>query len=117
MEAQDWKAFFAVEVAEGIDLDRAGIYQWTIDGIGTYVGQSRRIRKRLVEYPNNVRKLVLGLPYRKGKPDAFRHIHRQLAEARAGRLKVTFAVIENCSGDELNARERHWIALRGTLNR
>ena len=30
---------------------------------------------------------------------------------------VTFRVLENCELAELNARERFWIAQRGTLNR
>jgi hypothetical protein len=109
--------WYQVAIPEDIDLGLPGIYQWDIEGVGTYIGQSKNLRKRLWEYPNNLRKLAQGKPYRKSKPDAWRHIHLKLHDARTRGVGVTVTVIENCPLDELNERERHWIGLRGTLNR
>ena len=54
--------------ADDIQLASAGIYEWRIEGVGIYIGQSKRLAGRLREYPNNVRKIIDGAPYRKGKP-------------------------------------------------
>ena len=56
-------------IPEGIDLGQPGIYAWDIEGVGTYIGQSKNLRSRVREYPNNIRKLAEALPYRKSKPD------------------------------------------------
>ncbi|KQS84800.1 hypothetical protein [Rhizobium sp. Leaf383] len=108
--------WFKLVVPEGIDLSRPGIYQWTIEGVGTYIGQSRNLRSRLREYDNNVRKLAAGLPYRKSKPYAFRAVHRELHAAKSSGAEITVTILENCGLKELNARERFWIAARATLN-
>ncbi|MBD8663016.1 hypothetical protein IFT59_07090 [Rhizobium sp. CFBP 8752] len=112
----DNKFWFQLVVPEGIDLSKPGIYQWTLAGVGTYIGQSRNLRSRLREYDNNVRKQTLGLPYRKSRPDAFRAVHRQLHAAKLAGIEVTVTVLENCALEDLNARERYWIASRATLN-
>ncbi len=52
----------------------SGIYLWEIEGVGSYVGETRDLASRLREYPNNIRKLLLGLPYRKAKAVSFRRI-------------------------------------------
>lgn len=109
--------WYQVVIPEGIDLNQPGIYAWDIEGVGTYIGQSKNLRSRLREYPNNVRKLAEGLPYRKSKPDAWRHIHWRLHEAKLGGMGVTVTVLENCEIERLNDRERYWISIRGTLNR
>lgn len=108
--------WFTLVVLEGIDLSKPGIYQWEIEGVGTYIGQSRNLRSRLREYDNNVRKQMLGLPYRKSKPDAFRAVHRQLHAAKLAGTEITVTILENCAIEELNARERFWIAAKATLN-
>ena len=93
-------------------LDRAGIYEWRIGDESLYVGKSSRLSSRLREYPNNVRKLIDGQPYRKNKPNGFREVHRELRHAHDAGLRVSFTVLENCERQDLNARERHWIMVR-----
>jgi hypothetical protein len=91
------------------DLPLAGIYLWTIVGVGVYVGQAQRLQSRLRQYPNNVRKLLKGMPYRKGKPDDYRVIHRELAKAHAAETSVIVSILETCDPTSLNERERYWI--------
>jgi hypothetical protein len=59
---------------------------------------------------------VNGLPYRKGKPDGFRRIHIELAQAvRSGR-RIELIILENPPLADINRRERELIAERGSLN-
>ncbi|HEY3948050.1 GIY-YIG nuclease family protein [Phenylobacterium sp.] len=95
-----------------IDADKlqlAGIYLWTIGDDALYVGQARRLRSRIRQYPNNVRRLLAGLPYRKAKPSEYRKIHVALAEAYNKSSQVTVSVLEVCEPELLNERERYWI--------
>lgn len=108
---------FERDIRAEIDLELPGIYEWRIAGSGSYVGKSRKLKRRLREYPNNLRKLGLGLPYRAGKPELFRLVHREMLLAHSEGRKVVFTVIENCPLDQLTERERFWINCRGTLNR
>lgn len=94
-----------------------GIYEWRVEGVGSYIGKSKRLRQRLREYSNNVRKLALGLPYRAGKPSLFRAIHHQMLRAHLEGRSIKYTVIENCPLDQLNEREQFWIKMRGSLNR
>jgi hypothetical protein len=105
------------DIPAHIDLERPGIYEWRIEGAGCYIGKSKRLRARLREYPNNLRKMIAGLPYRAGKPEAFRRVHHELHAALAAGRSVTLTVLENCDAGALSERERFWIARRGTLNR
>lgn len=57
-----------------VDLAQPRIYEWRLDEVGVYIGESCRLRKRILEYPNNVRKLSIGAPYRKGAPLGFRDL-------------------------------------------
>lgn len=100
-----------------VDIDLPGIYEWQIEGVGSYIGKSKRLKKRLREYPNNVRKLIAGLPYRASKPQSFRLIHHELHRAQEEKRQIVFTVVENCPLAELSEREQFWIAERGTLNR
>ena len=109
-------SWFVRDIPEGRSLTLPGIYEWRIEGVGSYVGKSKGLTRRLREYPNNVRKLLSGLPYRRGKPDRFRRIHHELRAAMESGRRVTVTIIENCSVDEINERERYWIVQRGDLN-
>jgi hypothetical protein len=91
------------------DLPLAGIYLWTIVGVGVYIGQARQLQSRVRQYPNNVRKLLANLPYRKAKPYNYRDIHRELAKAHTDEISVTVSVLETCHPSALNKRERYWI--------
>ncbi len=57
-----------------------------------------------------------GDPYRKGKPDGFRRIHRELFAAVKNGRQIELHIIENVGKERINARELELIALRGTLN-
>jgi hypothetical protein len=103
--------WFVVEASEA-ELVHAGIYEWEIANIGIYVGKSKNLTSRLREYPNNVRKLLAGAPYRLSNPGGFRIIHRSLADAHQQQISVKFRVLETCECDSLNERERYWIAHR-----
>lgn len=105
----DW---WTHDLGEHIDLDLPGIYEWRIGSESLYIGKSVRLRNRIREYPNNVRKLVAGKSYRKNKPNCFRDVHYELRAAHDGNIPVTVAVLENCASGDLNERERYWIAIR-----
>lgn len=100
------------DVPDHIDLDLPGIYEWRIGNESLYIGKSARLRGRIREYPNNVRKLIAGEPYRKGKPTSYREVHHELRNAHDGMIAVTVTVLENCARADLNRRERYWIATR-----
>lgn len=103
-------------VAEGVDTLRPGLYEWHIEGVGRYIGKYKRIRRPTREYWRNVVRLLAGRNYRKGEPDGYRRIHRELAAAfREGRA-VTLTILENCPPGEIDRRERELIAERGDLN-
>lgn len=102
---------------EGTNLRTPGIYLRTVNG-QTYVGKASNLRSRLNEYLNNIRKIEVGLPYRKGSPKGFRRVHVELANAKAKGISAEWKVLEFCSkGEFLLLRERHWIStLAPTLN-
>lgn len=114
MRGDDWVTF---DLPPDADLAGSGIYLWTI-GTASYVGKAKHISSRRWEYMNNVRKIEAGLPYRKGRPDGFRAVHRALAEAKSAGQTIVWKLLERCEpGPVLLERERHWIAvLRPTLN-
>ena len=107
---------FVFVVADGVDLTRPGIYEWRIEGVGTYIGKYKSISRPQRAYARNVANLLAGRPYRKTKPDRFRAIHHALAEAVRRRCFVTLTILENAPPWEIDDRERKLIAERGTLN-
>ena|ERR1700677_1809584 len=107
---ENW--FVRMPPDDGIDINSAGIYEWRIDGIGVYVGQARMLASRIRAYPNNVRKILDGRPWRKNSKRPFRNVHHRLQDAHEARTLVTVSVLENCAPESLNERERYWIARR-----
>ncbi len=107
--SEEW---WSLDLPASIDLTKPGIYEWRIEQSAVYIGKSKRLRSRIREYPNNVRKLIKGAPYRLAKPDGFREIHRFLHEASLKGSHARVTVLENCDESELNTRERFWIELR-----
>jgi hypothetical protein len=106
-----------VNVVPGVDREKAGIYEWHIEGVGTYIGKYKRIRRPTKEYRRNVARLLNDLPYRKGKPDGFRRIHRELFAAHRAGTKITLTILENVADAALRAlRESALIRERGSLN-
>lgn len=114
MTTGDWIAY---RIEPATDLSGAGIYLWRV-GDECYVGKATRLRSRLREYLNNVRKLEECRPYRKGKPCGFRPIHVELFKAKLAGVPIEWTVLEQCeAAHALLERERYWIAtLRPTLN-
>ncbi|MFT4055448.1 MAG: hypothetical protein QM681_13155 [Novosphingobium sp.] len=94
------------------DQSLPGIYEWRIADRAIYIGKSKRLPKRIREYPNNVRKMLAGLPYRKGKQVAYRVVHHALKSAYDEQAVVTVTILQNCDLSELNELERRWIARR-----
>jgi ADP-ribosylglycohydrolase/protein-tyrosine phosphatase len=99
-------------VGEHIDRGKPGIYEWRIDGVGTYIGKYKRISRPEREYGRNIARRLSNKPYRKSKPDNFRRIHVALAAAvRSGR-KITLVILENVPEGDINAREQALIRER-----
>jgi len=98
-----------------LNPESALIYMWEIrDGdrlVGRYVGKAKGGAKRpLNHYKRNVANIVLGKPYRKGKPDGYRRIHRELAEAERRGYCVTLHFLCNVnSGENINQIEKECI--------
>ena len=110
------RSWFEFRIADGADCSRPGLYEWHIEGVGRYIGKFKRINRPRKEYGRNVARLINGLPYRKGKPDGFRRIHVELAQAvRSGR-RIELTILENPPLADINRRELELIAERGSLN-
>lgn len=97
----------------GVDQSRPLIYMWEIwanDGtlLGCYVGKASRGSSRpLSHYKRNVMNILDGKPYRKGKPDGYRRVHRILAEATRSGYRVRLSLLKNVELHEsINQVER-----------
>jgi hypothetical protein len=108
--------WYSFETARGADCSRPGLYEWHIDGRGSYIGKYTHISRPTKEYGRNVRRLLNGQHYRKGKPDRFRRIHRELVDAVRGGRRIRLIILENPPDHEINRRERQLIEERGNLN-
>jgi hypothetical protein len=108
--------WFTLEMANGADCSRPGLYEWHIEGMGSYIGKFKRIRRPTKEYGRNVLRLLRREAYRKSKPEGVRRIHHELAEAvRLGR-RIRLIILENPPLREINRREQELIRDRGSLN-
>lgn len=87
-----------------------GIYRFTIDGEGVYIGRFTNARRPIREYRNNVRKLQERKPYRRRDPDGFRYIHIALFKAVQEGRRIKIEIVENVEAHLLNERERLWIS-------
>ena len=109
----DW---YELQVEDGVDTTLPGLYEWQIDGVGSYIGKYKRIRRPLQEYRRNVQRLLDGRQYRRGNPDGFRRIHRELARAVQEGVHIRLIILENATALDINKRENTLIAARGNLN-
>ena len=100
----------------GVDPDKRGLYEWRIEGVGSYIGQYRWHARPRRQYGTNVARLLGRLPYRRSNPEGFRRIHWALAAAVVGRRIIDLRFVENAERPELNTREQALIAERGCLN-
>jgi hypothetical protein len=98
------------------DPTKPGLYEWRIEGAGSYIGKYGRARRPTREYGRNVHRLLNGRPYRLSRPDGFRRIHRELAQAHRDGRRIELIMFENCEPDALDRREMEVIAERGNLN-
>lgn len=108
--------WFTLTVHDGASLELPGIYEWRIDGVGSYVGRYTRGTRPTQEYSRNVGNLLGGRGYRPGNATGFRRIHVALADAvRAGR-GIELHILENLAAGDIGAREKALISERGSLN-
>jgi hypothetical protein len=111
---EDW---FEYSLADGVDEGKPGIYQWMIEGVGSYIGKYSHIDRPTKQYGRNVQRRINLKPYRKSNEQGFRRIHEALAEAVNSSLKIHLRILENVEPNELNAREQALIReLRPELN-
>lgn len=105
----DW---YALRNEEGFDLEKPGIYEWRIEGVGAYVGKALTLRKRIRAYPNNVRRMLKGLHWHGDPTREYRPIHKALHAAHIAGTPVQISVLESCESSNRAAREQYWIKRR-----
>ncbi len=59
---KDWYEFVVVD---GVDEAHPSIYEWNIDGGGTYIGKYTHISRPVKEYGRNIYNLLNGRAYRR----------------------------------------------------
>jgi|SRR5665213_1062452 len=110
----DWYDYV---VCDGVDTSRPGIYEWTIEGAGSYIGRYSEISRPTKAYGRHVRNLLNNVQaYRPSNSNGYRRIHRELERAHREGRRITLTILENPECERLNERERELIAERGTLN-
>ena len=110
-------SWYHLVVRDGVDQGQPGIYEWHIEGVGSYIGKYGRIRRPTREYGRNVTRLLNRRPYRRANPTGFRRIHYELADAHTRRRKITLIILENVPLlIDRNRREQELISDRGALN-
>ena len=110
------EGWYRLVIPEGVDPSLPGIYQWDIDGIGTYVGRYTHSTRPLIEYEANVLKIIDGRPYRPKKPNSFRAVHTALHMGHVSGRQITLTILENCPLHQLDDREKELVKERGSLN-
>ena len=110
---RDWHHY---TVVPGVDVTKPGLYEWIIEGAGSYIGQYGRIGRPTRAYARNVARLIAGGGYRASMPEGFRRIHRELAAAHREGRRIELVILENGERPALNDRERALIRERGKLN-
>jgi hypothetical protein len=115
MSNKDLNLNWEMVALSGVDVNLPGILEWQIEGVGSYIVKSNMMRRRYMQYEQNVRNLNAGLPHEAGRPD-YRRIHHLLNDALLDGRKVRVLALENCSTADLPVRKRYWIERNGTLN-
>ena len=106
------EGWYVREIENILDLDLPGIYEWRIEGVGVYAGKALRLKSRLRAYPNNVRRMLRGLPWHNNAARDYRPIHHALRDAHEAGTVVVVRVLEVCTSEARNEREQYWIKLR-----
>jgi hypothetical protein len=111
---QLWACWYREIVKPGVNPMLPGLYEWRIEGVGCYIGQYTHARRPRREYGLNVGRILTKRPYRKSKPEGFRQIHRELANAAEAGTPISLTLLENqVAKADRNRRERELIAERG----
>ena len=82
------------EIANGVEPKSSGLYQWSIERVGAYIGHSVNLDTVAQKYKNNVERYLAGLEYHNKGRD-FRPIHRALAKAAKDNRKIILTLLEN----------------------
>lgn len=108
-------SFFFTEAPSGVDPTQPLIYLWEIRGSGgevlaRYVGNAKNGAQRpRLDYRKNVVNILAGKPYRLNKPDGFRAIHRQMADAILAGNTLRLTLLCNIpAGESIDAIEQMW---------
>jgi hypothetical protein len=111
--SNDWYALF---VAEGVDIRRPGIYQWII-GDDSYIGKYSDISRPTRHYGRIVERMRAEKTYRPSNPNGFRRVHHALHDALTKGQRVELRILENVEPTLLQERETELIRqMRPTLN-
>ncbi len=104
-----------LEIKGSVDPKQPLIYLWEIlDHKGEvychYVGKACRGADRpRKHYRRNVNNLLQGRAYRKNKPDKFREVHQQMADAVRSGHTLQLSLLRNvAAGEDINALERKY---------
>lgn len=105
-----------MSLVDGVSVEKPGIYEWSVEGAGFYIGKYKRITRPTKEYARNVSNFLNGKAYRPAKPAGYRRIHRELAKAHTDGRKISLTILENVDPANLSAREAELIRKKGNLN-
>jgi hypothetical protein len=95
-----------------VNMNAAGVYQWSIEGVGLYVGKAKVLRTRLRDYPRNIRAMLEGRYWHGNPAKDYRDIHIALRAAYDNETPVVVTVLENCDPAIRSEREQYWIRIR-----
>ena len=96
---------------------RPGIYEWEIEGRGSYIGKYSKISRPTKRYGKNVNDILGKRPYHGRENGKFRRIHIELYAAFIYKRKITLTILENVDDKmKRHQREIELIRLRGNLN-
>ena len=103
-------------VGEGVDVRRPGIYVWTIEGRGSYVGRYKSIARPTREYADTLRKMLQEDRRRKATPGTYRRIHYELKSAYEEMRPITLTIRVNASASDSERIERELVAEYSAVN-
>ncbi len=108
--------WYAYVVGEGVDVRKPGIYVWTIEGRGSYVGRYKSIARPTREYADTLRKMLQEDRRRKGGQGVYRRIHLELKSAYEEMRPITLTIRANANAVESERLERELVAEYSAMN-
>jgi hypothetical protein len=107
---KDWHHYVVIH---GVDVKKPGIYEWQIEGVGSYIGKYSDISRPTKAYGRHVTNLLNNKKaYRRSNPDGYRRIHRELIKAHLEGRRIVLTILENAEKANINRREQELIAER-----